>query len=184
MATANTKLITAEELLLMPELEYRYELVRGELIRKPFLEHLIGFYTANIGAELAMFVQSNRLGRAYSPNAGFLLERDPDTVLAPSASFVRQERVEAVGDTDDFFPGAPDFVAEVISPSDRLTDVYDKVGEWLNAGARMVVVVNPRDKTVQVYRSMTEVVTLTEADTLDGGDVVHGWRLPIADIFE
>ncbi|MYE53710.1 MAG: Uma2 family endonuclease, partial [Chloroflexi bacterium] len=152
MATANAKFVTAEELLLMPELECRYELVRGELLRKPFLEHLIGFYTANIGAELAMFVQANRLGRAYSPNAGFLLERDPDTVFAPSASFVRQERVEAVGDGDGYFPGAPDFVAEIISPSDRLADVYSKVEEWLDAGALMVMVVNPRNKTVQVYR--------------------------------
>ena len=184
MATTNAKIITTDELLLMPELECRYELVRGELIRKPFLEHLIGFYTANIGAELAMFVQANRLGRAYSPNAGFLLERDPDTVFAPSASFVRQERVDAVSDADGYFPGAPDFAAEVVSPSDRLTDVYDKIEEWLNAGARMVIVVNPRNKTVQIYRSMTDVMMLGEDDTLDGGDVEPGWRLPIADIFE
>ena len=174
MATANAKLITAEELLLLPELECRYELVRGVLIRKPFLEHQIGSYTANIGAELAMFVQANRLGRAYSPNAGFLLERNPDMVLAPSASFVRHERVEAAGDGDGYFPGAPDLAVEILSPDDRLTDVYDKVEEWLNAGARMVVVVNPRNKTVQVYRSMTDVVTLSEDDTPDGGNVVPG----------
>lgn len=183
MATANAKLVTAEDLLLMPELECRYELVRGELIRKPFLEHRIGFYAANIGAELAIFVQANGLGRTYSPNAGFLLERDPDMVLAPSASFVRQERVDAVGDTDGYFPGVPDFVVEVISPSDRYTDVYDKVEEWLNAGALKAIVVNPRDRTASVH-TQDSVVTLTEADTLDGGDAVPGWRLPIADIFE
>jgi len=183
MATVNAKLVTAEELLLMSELECRYELVRGELIRKPFLEHLIGFYTANIGAELAMFVQANRLGRAYSPNAGFLLERDPDTVLAPSASFVSQKRVDAVGDADGFFPGAPDFVVEVISPSDRLTDVYDKVEEWLNAGTLMVAVVNPRNRTVSVH-TPDAVITLNEDDTLDGADIVPGWQLPVADIFK
>ena len=182
MATANANLITAEELLLMPERECRYELVRGELIRKPFLEHLIGFYTANIGAELAVFVDANRLGRAYSPNAGFLLERDPDTVFAPSASFMRKERVEAVGDTDGYFPGAPDFAAEVISPSDRYSDVAEKVQEWLKAGTRMVAVVNPRDRTVSVHTTDT-VATLNEDDTLDGGEVVPGWRLPVADIF-
>jgi len=156
---------------------------RRAFLRKPFLEHLIGFYTANIGAELAMFVQANRLGRAYSPNAGFLLERDPDTVLAPSASFVRQERVEAVGDGDGYFLGAPDFVVELISPSDRLTDVYDKVEEWLNAGTLMVVVVNPRNRKISVHTPEL-VVTLNENDTLDGGDVVPGWHLPVADIFE
>ncbi len=184
MPATGANLITAEELLLMPENECRYELVRGKLIRKPFPEHLTGFYTANIGAELAIFVKGNRLGRAYSPNAGFLLERDPDTVLAPSAPYMRQERVEAVSGTEGFFPGAPDFVAEVISPSDSLPNVYEKVEEWLNAGVRLVVVINPRNKTVQVHRSMKDVVTLTEEDTLDGGDVVPGWHLPVIDLFE
>ena len=184
MATANSKLITADELLLMPEIECRYELVRGELIRKPFLEHLIGFYTANIGGELAVFANANGLGRAYSASCGFLLERDPDTVLAPSASFVRQERVEAVGDTDGFFPGAPDFVAEVISPSDRIAAVYAKVEEWLNAGARMAIVINPRNRTVSVHTPHADTITLTENDTLGGGDVVPGWRLPVIDLFE
>ena len=184
MTTANAKPITAEELLLMPELDCRYELLRGELVRKPFLEHMIGFYTANIGAELAVFVDANRLGRGYSPNAGFLLERDPDTVLAPSASFVRQERVEAVGGTDGFFPGAPDFAAEVISPSDRIADVYAKVEEWLNAGTRMVIVINPLNRAVSVHMPDADTVTLSEDDTLDGGDVVPGWRLPVIDLFE
>ena len=90
--------------------------------------------------------------------------------------------MEAVGDTNGFFPGAPDFAAEVISPSDRLTDVYEKVEEWLNAGTRMVAVVNPRDRTVSVH-TPESVATLSENDTLDGGDVVPGWRLPVADIF-
>lgn len=74
-------------------------------------------------------------------------------------------------------------VVEVISPSDRYAEVAEKVQKWLNARARMVVVVNPRNKTVQVYRTITDVVTLSEADTLDGGDVVPGWRLRVAAIF-
>ena len=183
MATTDTKLMTAEELLAMPKDGYRYELVRGALKKMAPVGHTGGYYELNISTELAMFVKANKIGRAYSPNTGFLLARNPDYVLAPDAAFVRQERVDAVGDGDGFFPGAPDFVAEVISPSDRYTDVYDKVEEWLNAGARMVIVVNPRNKTAQVYRSMTDVVTLSETDMLDGGDVVPGWRLPIADIF-
>ena len=184
MATTNAKLMTAEELLNMPKDGYRYELVRGVLKKTAPVGHTVGYYELNISAELAMFVKANKLGRAYSPNTGFLLERNPDYVLAPDASFVRQERVEATTEAHGYFPGVPDFVAEVISPSDRYTDVYDKAEEWLNAGARMVVVVNPRNKTVQVYRSMTDVVTLSETDMLDGGDVVPGWLLPVADIFE
>ena len=181
-ATTTTKLMTAEELLQMPKDGYRYELMRGALRKMAPVGHMGGFYELRISSMLGVYVDANRLGRAYSSNTGFLLERDPDYVLAPDASFVRRERVEEVGESYGYFPGAPDFVAEVISPSDRYADVEDKVAEWLSAGARMVVVVNPRNRTVKVHTPDT-AVTLTEADTLDGGDAVPGWQLPIADIF-
>ncbi len=182
MATSDTKLMTAEELLKMPKDGYRYELVRGVLRKMAPVGHIGGYYELLMGTELFTFVSANKFGRAYSSNTGFLLERDPDYVLAPDAAFVRQERVDAVGEERGYFPGAPDFVAEVISPNDRYSDVAEKVQEWLNAGTRMVVVVNPRDRTVSVHTPDT-VITLTESDTLDGGDVVPGWRLPVADIF-
>ena len=182
MAT-KAKLVTAEELLEMPDDGFRYELVRGELAKMPPAGHMSSFMELRVGASLLAFVEANGLGRAYSSNAGFRLESDPDTVLAPDASFVRQERVEAVGDGDGYFPGPPDLAIEVISPTDRYTDVEAKVEEWFNAGTLMVVVVNPRNRTVRVYRSLADSDLLTDADTLDGGEVVPGWRLPVADIF-
>ena len=184
MVTTRAKLMTADELLNMPDDGYRYELVRGVLKKMAPVGHAGGFYEANISGELRKFVKANHLGRAYSPNTGFLLERNPDYVLAPDAAFVRQERVEAVGDTDGYFPGAPDFAAEVISPSDRIANVYAKVEEWLNAGTRMVIVINPRNRTVSVHTPDADTVTLSEDYTLDGGDVVPGWRLPVIDLFE
>ena len=182
MATTKTQLMTAEELLNMPKDGYRYELVRGVLRKMAPVGHTGGYYELNISSELRAFVKANGLGRAYSSNTGFLLERDPDYVLAPDASFVRQERVETATEERGYFPGTPDFVAEVISPNDRYSDVAEKVQEWLNAGTHMVVVVNPRDRTVSVHTPQS-VITLTESDILDGGDVVPGWRLPVADIF-
>ena len=182
MATT-TKLMTAEELLEMPDDGFRYELVRGELIKMAPAGHMPAFYELRIGARLLVFVEANGLGRAYSASGGFRLETNPDTVLAPDAAFVRQERVEAVGDGDGFFPGAPDLAVEVISPSDRYTEVDEKVAEWLAADTLMVVVVNPRNRTVRVHRPTTDSVLLTEKDTLDGGDVVPGWEMPVADIF-
>ena len=179
---ATTKLMTAEELLEMPDDGFRYELVRGELVKMAPAGHMSSFMELRVGARLLDFVEANGLGRAYSSNGGFRLESEPDTVLAPDASFVRQERVEAAGDGDGFFPGPPDLAIEVISPSDRYTEVEAKVAEWLAAGTRMVVVVNPRNRTVHAH-TPEDVTELTEADTLDGGDVVPGWRLPVADIF-
>ena len=184
MAATTTKLMTAEELLNMPKDGYRYELVRGVLRKMAPAGHAHGKRGNRVNHSLSAHVYSNSLGEVYLAETGFTLETDPDHVLAPDVAFVRRERVEEVADEHGYFPGAPDLAVEVISPSDRYSDVAEKVQEWLNAGTRMVVVVNPRNKTVQAYRSMTDVITLSEADTLDGGDVVPGWRLPIADIFE
>ena len=184
MVITETKFMTADELLNMPDDGYRYELVRGVLKKMAPVGHTGGFHEANAIGELRAFVKANRLGRTYSSSAGFLLETDPDYVLVPDAAFVRRERVEEVEEVRGFFPGAPDFVAEVISPSDRLAAVYAKVEEWLNAGARMAIVINPRNRTVSVHTPHADTITLTENDTLDGGDVVPGWRLPIIDLFE
>ena len=181
MAT-KAKLMTAEELLAMADDGFRYELVRGELIKMPPAGHMSSYREMRVGSRLAVYVDENGLGRVYSASGGFTLETDPDTVLAPDAAFVRQERVETVGDREGFFPGPPDLAVEVVSPSDRLTEVAGKVAEWLAAGTRMVVVVNPRNRTVQSH-TPDGIIELTEADTLDGGDVVPGWRLCVADIF-
>ncbi len=72
---------------------------------------------------------------------------------------------------------------EVISPNDLYTEVEAKEADWLNAGSRMVLVVNPRRRSVNVYRSLTDVRILTKNDTLDGGDVVPSWTLPVREMF-
>ena len=179
---ATTKLMTAEELLAMPDDGFRYELVRGELVKMAPAGHVHGKRGGRVNYSLSAHVYQNDLGEVYLAETGFHLETDPDHVLAPDASFVRQARVETVGDGDGFFPGPPDLAVEVVSPNDRYTEVADKVAEWLAAGVRMVVVVNPRNRTVQAH-TPEGVTELTEADTLHGGDVVPGWRLPVADIF-
>ena len=86
-------------------------------------------------------------------------------------------------DTEKFWPGAPDLAVEVISPSDNYTEVEERVVDWLQAGTRMVVVVNPRQRRVMVHRAHSDVQVLGEGDTLEGGDVVPGWRLTIAELF-
>ena len=182
MAT-RAKLITAEELLEMPDDGFRYELVRGELIRMPPAGFYHGVTGNRLSLSLSSYVYENKLGEVCMAETGFLLERSPDHVLASDVAFVRQDRVESAGEFEGFFPGPPDLAIEVISPSDRYTDVEAKVKEWIDADTLMIVVVNPRNRAVRVYRSLADSDLLTEEDTLDGGDVVPGWRLPVADIF-
>ncbi|MFN8514887.1 MAG: Uma2 family endonuclease [Thermomicrobiales bacterium] len=176
-------LVTADELLHQTDDGFRYELVRGELRRMSPASHKHGRMSVNITTPLDRYVRENDLGAVYAAETGFRVATDPDTVLAPDAAFVRRERVEAIGDTDGFWPGAPDLAVEVVSRHDLYTEVEEKVIDWLEAGARMVVVINPRRRTVSVYRSLTDITILTERDTLEGADVVPGWRLPVRNIF-
>ena len=180
--TTKTKLVTAEELIQMPDDGCRYELVRGELIKMapPGLRH--GRLALHLARHLADHVEAEDLGVAFA-ETGYYLRTAPDTVRAPDASFISRARLDEVGETDDYWPGAPDLVVEVISPNDRYTDVEAKVAEWLDAGVRMVIVVNPRRRSVRVHRSPTEVDDLVEGDSIDGGDAVPGWRMPISGLF-
>ena len=111
--------------------------------RQPALN--IQFLGIEIGTSLNIHVKANNLGRVFGADAGFLLARNPDTVRAPDAAFVRRERVEEVGIPSGYWPGPPDLAIEITSPNDRYTEVYEKVDEWLEAGAGMVVVVNPTE---------------------------------------
>src|SRR5437868_3075573 len=142
-----------------------------------------GKVAMELSAQLHLHVRNQNLGRVYAAETGFKLESDPDTVRAPDIAFVSRERVEATGTLTGFRSGAPDLVVEVLSPSDRIGKVEAKVKQWLETGARMVWVVSSKLKTITVYRSLSDIVTLTEKDTLDGGDVVHGFQMRVADIF-
>ncbi len=182
--TATTSLMTADDLLRSPDDGFRYELLRGELKKMAPASHEHGRIAINISTPLDQHARTNKLGRVYAAETGFKLASDPDTVRAPDVAFVSQKRLEQVGRVKGYWPGAPDLVVEIISPSDIYTEVEEKVFDWLEAGAKMVVVVNPRKRVVTVYRSFTEIVVLTEADRLDCSDVIAGWSIAVKDIFE
>ena len=178
-------LLTAAELLRRPEDGHCYELVQGELRKMAPAGMRHGNLAHRIDRSLSRYVADNNLGELYIAAAGYLLSSHPDTVRVPDLSFIRQERVDAMGPVEGFWPGAPDLVVEIISPTDRRAAVSAKVDEWLAAGAGMVIVVNPRANahTVTVHPSGQPPLTLTEQDTIDGGGVVPGWRLPVQEIF-
>ena len=88
-----------------------------------------------------------------------------------------------LGSDEAYWPGPPDLAVEVVSPTDTVAEVDDKVKAWLDAGAMMVWVVNPRWRSVTVYRSAANIKTLTENEDLSGEDVVPGFRCRVAEIF-
>ena len=182
--TTQTQLTTANELLRYQGDGSRYELIRGELKRMAPAGNEHGFLAAVFIGLLITHVRTKKLGRVYAAETGFKLATDPDTVRAPDAAFISQKRLDEVGPVQGYWPGAPDLAVEVISPNDLYTEVSEKVAEWLQAGSKMVVVVNPRSRQVFVHLSPTDVKVLGVADTLDGGEVVPGRQLPIRKLFD
>ena len=157
-------LMTAEELLAANVTDKRTELVRGVLVVR---EPAGGRHGA---------------GHLVAAETGFTLARGPDTVRAPDIAFVRRERLPSsvpVG-----FPElAPDLVVEVLSPDDRPGETLAKVGDWLEAGARLVWVIDPQGRNARVYRADGSQTWINEADHLDGEDVLPGFRCELASIF-
>jgi Uma2 family endonuclease len=181
--TAQHKLMTADQLIRLPRDGRRHELVRGELHTMPPSGFEHGDLTSEIDHSLRSWVAREGLGRVVAGDVGFQLTTDPDTVRAPDVAFVHARRLTEVGRPKGYWPGAPDLAVEVISPNDLYTEVDEKVAEWLEYGARMVLVVNPRRRTVAVHRPSQPVRVLTEDDVLDGQDVVPGWSLGVRDLF-
>ena len=177
------QVISAEELLRLPDDGQRHELIAGELRTMAPSGGQHGLVAINLSTPLAQYVRAHELGRVFAAETGFLLATKPDTVRAPDVAFVRQERVLAAGEVTGYWPGAPDLAVEVISPNDLYAEVDEKVATWLEHGARMVLVVNPRRRTVVVHRPNAPARLLTENDTLDGEDVVPGWALPVRELF-
>lgn len=175
--------VTADELFAMPKDGFRYELVKGELRKMSPAGSEHGAIIVNLTVLLAQHIKANHLGVCFGAETGFKIASDPDTVRAPDVAFVSRERVPESGIPKKFWPGAPDLTVEVISPGDTLEEVEEKGEDWLSAGARGVWVVSPKRRGVTVYRSMADVTRLLEADELEGGDFVPGFRCKLSEIF-
>jgi Uma2 family endonuclease len=179
MATV-TQLMTAEQLF---QANLRQcELVEGEIISMSPASFNHGRFAGNIFGALRDFVVSRHLGVVVTAEAGFHIGHDPDTVRVPDVAFVRAERIPPDG-ADGFFQGPPDVAVEVVSPSDRASEVRAKAQAWLQAGCQLVWVVDPKPRTVSVYHTGGEVTVLTEADALTGGEVLPGFSAPVKDVF-
>jgi Uma2 family endonuclease len=174
---------TASELYAMPKDGFRYELVKGELRRMSPAGTEHGAIIFNLSILLGQHIKAHNLGQGFGAETGFKIASDPDTVRAADVAFVRRERIPETGIPKNFWQTAPDLVVEVVSPGDTYSEVEEKIGDWLNAGVRAVWIVNPKQPTVAVYYSMTDVTRLSEGDELDGGDVVPGFRCKVAEIF-
>ena len=156
-----------------------YEFVEGELrpMSSPTMEH--GEIGVNIIGLLHSYVKANQLGKVYSLETTFKVGKSG---RKPDIAFLSQENLPE--NKRQASPIPPDLAIEIVSPSDALYDVQEKVFEYLDAGTQLVWVIEPVGQTITVYRSRTDIKVLTIKDTLTGEDVINGFQCSVAEIFE
>lgn len=173
---------TPDELLAMPD-GNRYELVAGQLV-----EREMGFHSGRVGGELFWHLRTHchksGLGWVLNSEAGYTcFADDPNKVRKPDVSFIRAERLAAADEPQGWADIAPDLAVEVISPNDLSEKVSIKVSEYLEAGVKLVWVIHPATQSVEVHRSDGRGTILSNADELDGDDVVPGFRCKVSELF-
>ena len=146
-----------------------------------------GAESSTVGARITVLVGAHvlreRLGHVFNAEGGFRPDPASETVRSPDVAFVRADRFPA-GTKPTGFPAlAPDLVVEVLSPTDRRTDAIAKCTWWIEVGARLAWLVDPERQAVLAFTADDLPHRLVPGDTLDGGDVIPGLSIPVADIF-
>ena len=178
--------MNVEGLYTMADDGLKHELQAGILLSEPRPGFRHGLVTATVTELLGRHVRLQALGVVLAGDPGFVLARDPDTLRGPDVAFVSKDRLPRAEDQVHAFEGAPDLAVEVLSPSNTRTAVHAKVADYLAAGTRLVWVIDPdpERETVTIYRSLLAPRTLSRDDELGGEDVVAGFRVTVAELFE
>ena len=182
MTTTAAKFWTDEELLSMPKDGWKREIVNGEMVAMSPANFQHGNIISRIYSPLGMAVYEGKLGELADGQTGFRLQSGdlycPDIAFVASERAIVHRRMKAT-----FFEGAPDLAVEVLSPSDTVGVLEEKLAQFFAEGMQLAWVVHPRLRTVHVYRSAVNVSVVGEDGFLDGEDVIPGFRLKVADIF-
>lgn len=176
------QLLTGDEFYALGDIR-PCELVQGRVVpmSPPSYEH--GEIEFTFGSIIRAFVREHRLGRVSGGEAGVYVSRDPDTVRGVDIMFISHERY-ARRSSAAFLDVAPDLVVEVLSPGNTMSEMMQNLGEYFGIGVRLVWLVDPKTRSVYAYRSLNDIRTFAEADDLPGDDVLPGFAVPVATLFE
>jgi Uma2 family endonuclease len=176
-------LISGEELARMGDLG-RCELIDGRIVRMSPSNYEHGGIEVNLAVLLKAFVRQRKLGRVLAGDVGIYTQRNPDRVRGADVAFVGRETYSRRTRRLAFLDVAPELMVEVLSPEDRAMDVTQKLREYFEIGVRLVWLVDPKARVVSAYRSLPEIRELKEGDRLTGDDVLPGFDVPVAEVFE
>jgi Uma2 family endonuclease len=177
---APKKLLTAEEFYLLPDPGdgTQQELVRGEVISMPLPGGMHGVSCRKAGCRIGNHVDDHNLGTVTSNDTGFITERNPDSVRGPDVAYWSKERLPEV--PIGYIEAAPDFLVEVLSPSNTSKQIRAKLKEYFARGVRLVWVIAPEDRTLSIYRTPDEGRVLHESATATGEEVLPNFTCRVS----
>ena len=156
----------------------------GELVIVPPTGGTSGRKNSSLTGQLNTWVEAHlSLGESFNSNTLFVLPNGAKRM--PDASWVKRDRWEALTQQqqDGYVPLCPDFVVELRSPTDSITELQAKMREYIDNGARLGWLINPQARQVEIYRQGQQVEILSDPTTLSGEDVLPGFTLNLQRIF-
>lgn len=174
-------LMSDEELMQLPDDGHKYEYVDGELKVSPagILHEIIG---VKLIYKLYEFVKKHKLGYVCGSSAGYRMKSG--NTRSPDVSFINKSKLPEGKSPEGFAHFAPNLAVEILSPSDSLKGVQEKIKEYFDNGSELVWIINPKKRTAKDYRSLNNYEILHENDKLTGGDVLPGFSCDLKDLFE
>lgn len=178
-----TRRLTAADLVLFELNIDDYEILDGELRERKTVGGLHGRVGFDIGWRIGNFVLARNLGELYTSATAFIIVSEPLSVLRPDVAFVKAERLPSEVSWSSFYAVVPDLVVEVLPPGDRQAVLTKKIGRYLHAGVALVWMVDPLAPTIVVYSPGRDPISVGADGVLDGGEILPGFRLPVAEVF-
>ena len=182
MTTAK-RLLTAGDLLSLPDDGKRYELLRGELITMAPASDRHGAVTDRIGRRIGNFVELHDLGDTRAAETGVYIGRDPDTVRAPDYAFISHERIAGAPPASGYSEIIPDLVAEVVAIDYRAAAVDSKTQMWLDAGVRLVLVAYIGSQEIVAHHDDGRIERFGISATLTCDPALPVFACAVTDIF-
>ena len=180
---ANSKALTDEQFMSLPEDSNCYEYVDGELVivANSGLEH--GYLAVTLSCFLTIFVRNHKLGVTCDSSTAFKMKTG--NKRSPDLAFIAKERLQGLKRLPKgFFEGAPDLAVEIISPNNTFEEIHNKLVDYFENGTRLVWVILPDEECVLVYRKPKPSKLLQLEDGLDGEDVIPNFNLPLSELFQ
>jgi Uma2 family endonuclease len=183
MSIMTSSVLTATDVEGLSFPDKQFELVRGRLLVRepPSTRH--GVIAAKLLYLVSDFVYRHALGVVCAQDTGFKIRSDPDTVRAPDIAFIGRDQVPRIP-TRGYAELAPDMVSEILSPDDAPGEVLAKIADWLDAGTRLVWIIDPKRVEARVHRADGSLSVLDARGSLEGEDVLPGFTCSLREILD